>query len=48
MAFMQNSWQFYLFRFLLGACEASLDPVIYAVLFPRWFLAKERAATLFL
>ena len=46
LAFMQNSWQFYLFRFLLGACEASLYPVIYAVLFPRWFLAKERAAAI--
>ena len=46
LAFMQNSWQFYLFRFLLGACEASLYPVIYAVLFHRWFLAKERAAAI--
>lgn len=46
LAFMQTTWQFYLFRFLLGACEASLYPVIYAVLFPRWFLAKERAAAI--
>ena len=46
LAFMKAPWQFYLFRFLLGACEASLYPVIYAVLFPRWFLAKERAAAI--
>ncbi|WP_427112787.1 MFS transporter [Megasphaera sueciensis] len=43
LAFMTSPFQFYLFRFLLGACEASLYPVIYAVLFPRWFLAGERA-----
>ena len=43
MAFMQSPFQFYLFRFLLGACEASLYPVIYAVLFPRWFMADELA-----
>lgn len=46
LAFMQSPFQFYLFRFLLGACEASLYPVIYAVLFPRWFLASERAAAI--
>lgn len=46
LAFMTSEFQFYLFRFLLGACEASLYPVIYAVLFPRWFLAKERAAAI--
>lgn len=46
LAFMTSEFQFFLFRFLLGACEASLYPVIYAVLFPRWFLAKERAAAI--
>lgn len=43
MAFMTTQFEFYLYRFLLGACEASLYPVLYAVLFPRWFLEKERA-----
>ena len=43
MAFMQSQTEFYVYRFLLGACEASLYPVIYAVLFPKWFLAEERA-----
>lgn len=46
LAFMQSPLHFYLFRFLLGACEASLYPVIYAVLFPRWFLGRERAAAI--
>ena len=43
MAFMQTQTQFYLYRFLLGASEASLYPVIYSVLYPRWFTPKERA-----
>ncbi len=43
MAFMDSQFEFYLYRFLLGACEASLYPVIYAVLFPHWFLPAERA-----
>jgi sugar phosphate permease len=43
MAFMQTAWQFYLLRFLLGAAEASLYPVIYASCIPRWFPARERA-----
>ena len=43
MAFMQSQTEFYVYRFLLGACEASLYPVIYAVLFPKWFTAGERA-----
>jgi MFS family permease len=30
MAFIQNAWQFYLVRFLLGAAEASFYPVVYA------------------
>ena len=46
LAFMTSEFQFFLLRFLLGACEASLYPVIYAVLFTRWFLAKERAAAI--
>jgi MFS transporter, ACS family, tartrate transporter len=43
MAFMKAPWQFYALRFLLGAAEASLYPVIYATIIPRWFSAKERA-----
>jgi sugar phosphate permease len=43
MAFMQTAWQFYILRFLLGAAEASLYPVIYATCIPRWFSPRERA-----
>ncbi|WP_294155106.1 MFS transporter [uncultured Selenomonas sp.] len=43
MAFMHSQTEFYLYRFLLGASEASLYPVIYSVLFPRWFTGRERA-----
>lgn len=43
MAFMHTAWQFYVLRFLLGAAEASLYPVIYASCIPRWFPARERA-----
>ena len=43
MAFVTTEWQFYLCRFLLGASEASLYPVIYSVLYPRWFTPTERA-----
>jgi ACS family tartrate transporter-like MFS transporter len=43
MAFMRTAWQFYTIRFLLGAAEASLYPVIYASCIPRWFAAKDRA-----
>lgn len=43
MAFMETKTEFYIYRFLLGAAEASLYPVIYSVLFPRWFTPKERA-----
>jgi len=43
MAFMHTTWQFYTLRFLLGAAEASLYPVIYASCIPRWFSAKHRA-----
>jgi MFS family permease len=42
MAFIQNSWQFYLVRFLLGAAEASFYPVVYASVIPRWFTPEER------
>ena len=30
MAFMSETWEFYLLRFLLGVAEASLYPVLYA------------------
>jgi sugar phosphate permease len=43
MAFMSNEVHFYILRFLLGAAEASLYPVIYASCIPRWFSAKDRA-----
>jgi MFS family permease len=43
MAFMQTAWQFYVLRFLLGAAEASLYPVIYASCIPRFFAARDRA-----
>src|SRR5574337_1015471 len=43
MAFMTATWHFYVLRFLLGAAEASLYPVIYATCIPRWFCAKDRA-----
>ena len=43
MAFMNTQFEFYLYRFLLGASEASLYPVIYSVLYPRWFTPAERA-----
>ena len=43
MAFMHSAWQFYVIRFLLGAAEASLYPVIYASSIPRFFEAKDRA-----
>lgn len=43
MAFMTNELHFYVLRFLLGAAEASLYPVIYASCIPRWFNAQDRA-----
>ena len=43
MAFMTTAWRFYVLRFLLGAAEASLYPVIYASCIPRFFPAAERA-----
>lgn len=46
MPFMQSAWQFYVYRFLLGACEASFFPVVYAVIMPPWFNQKERPAAM--
>ena len=43
MTTMTTDWEFYIYRFLLGLCEASLYPVIYSLLIPNWFLPKERA-----
>ena len=43
LAFMHTASQFYLLRFLLGAAEASLYPVIYASCIPRFFAARDRA-----
>lgn len=42
MAFIKESYQFYLVRLLLGAAEASFYPVIYASVIPRWFVLEER------
>lgn len=42
MAFMTSVTEFYVYRFLLGACEASFYPVVYAVIIPRWFNTEER------
>jgi ACS family tartrate transporter-like MFS transporter len=42
MAFVTVPWEFYLLRFLLGAAEASLYPVIYASCIPRWFSPEDR------
>lgn len=42
MATMTTPLEFYIYRFLLGAAEASLYPVLYAVVIPRWFTAEER------
>lgn len=43
MTFMSTITEFYIYRFLLGLCEASLYPVIYSLLIPKWFLPHERA-----
>lgn len=43
LSLVQNEWQFYLLRFMLGVCEASFYPVIYASVIPRWFVAETRA-----
>lgn len=42
LAFITQPWQFYVLRFLLGAAEASLYPVLYASCIPRWFSAQDR------
>ncbi|MBN2508200.1 MAG: MFS transporter [Verrucomicrobia bacterium] len=42
MALVRTPWQFYTLRFLLGAAEASLYPVLYASCIPRWFEARDR------
>lgn len=42
MAFMTTAWEFYILRFLLGAAEASLYPVLYASCIPRWFASEDR------
>ncbi len=46
LAFVTQPWQFYCVRFLIGAAEASLYPVLFATLFPRWFDSKDRARAL--
>lgn len=43
MAFVAAAWQFYTLRFLIGAAEASLYPVLYATVIPRWFSSQDRA-----
>lgn len=42
MGTMTTVTEFYVYRFLMGAAEASLYPVLYAVVIPRWFSAEER------
>lgn len=42
MAFITKPWHFYTLRFLLGAAEASLYPVLYASCIPRWFSPHDR------
>ncbi len=46
MAFVQTPIEFYVVRFLLGVAEASLYPVIYATVMPRWFSTRDRAAAI--
>ncbi len=43
MAWVTTATQFYALRFLIGAAEASLYPVLYASVIPRWFPANDRA-----
>jgi ACS family tartrate transporter-like MFS transporter len=43
MAFVTAAWQFYLLRFAIGVAEASLYPVLYATVIPRWFAPRDRA-----
>lgn len=46
MAFINNVTEFYIVRFLLGAAEASLYPVIYASIVPRYFIPEDRPKAL--
>ena len=46
MAFIRTEREFYIARFLLGVAEASLYPVIYATIIPRWFARADRARAL--
>ena len=43
MTTMTTEIEFYIYRFLLGLCEASLYPVLYSLLIPHWFIPQERA-----
>lgn len=43
MAFVSAAWQFYVLRFAIGIAEASLYPVLYATVIPRWFAPGDRA-----
>jgi MFS transporter, ACS family, tartrate transporter len=43
MAFISKPWHFYTLRFLIGVAEASLYPVLYAIVIPRWFNPGDRA-----
>ncbi len=43
MACIRQPWQFYWLRFLIGVAEASLYPVLYASVVPRWFRSEDRA-----
>jgi MFS family permease len=42
LPFITAPWHFYVLRFLIGAAEASLYPVIYASVMPRWFCSADR------
>ena len=46
MAFVHSEREFYLVRFLLGAAEASLYPVMYASIIPRFFVPADRPKAL--
>jgi MFS family permease len=43
MALIRTAAHFYVVRFLLGAAEASLYPMIYASFIPRWIARTDRA-----
>ena len=46
MAFVHSETEFYIVRFLLGACEASLYPVMYASIIHRFFVPEDRPLAL--